>query len=944
MTTQGPAMPETSAEDRGLLERSEELAAIESVLDAARAGAGHCLVLEGRAGLGKSRLASAAAAGARDASMTLLRGSGAELEQDFSFGVVLQLFEALVMGGEGDDELLSGPAALARPLFESEEARRAPAESEFPLLHGLHWLAANAAERAPLVAIVDDAHWADAPSLRFLLYLLQRLDELPIALIVTARPDEPSPQTRFIRRITRHALARTRSLEPLSSDAVALLVRAALGPDADDDLCAAGAAATGGNPFYVTELIAGLRARGESAATAAMRGEPASVAVLDRVEALGDAARELASAAAVLGDGAPLARAAWLAGIDVDEAAAVADALADAAVLERGALLAFVHPIVRDAVYSALPEASRARAHARAAEMLDAGGADAERVAAQLVQAQGAAGEWAVPALRKAAALARGRGAPAAAVRYLREALATLTREADRGEVLLELALAEAKAREKGAPERAEQAIDALPTRRRKAEAALDLGMSLMDSFQPEAAAVFSRGLDALVDPTDEDEELVMTLRSARAAIAFGHAAAAPGDLEAILERAARGAATPAERLMLAHGALGHGLRGDSIEDLRRLARASLQGPPPDVTSPTVMSGYSLAATALMIAGDFEESERAMTPALASARERGSVLSFGVLSHARAHLQHRRGRLEEAIADAQSALDAVRYGWNPELPAVHAVLALCMIERGELGAAEAALDVSGGEERWSHSFTWADLLDARGRLHLARGEAQAALDAHLACGERLKPLGASHTGVVPWRPGAVEAALQVGDVALGGQLANEDVELARAFGAPRELGMALRASGLVAGGDRGLALFREAVDVLRPSGAALELAHALASLGNGLLEEGHRLAAREPLAEALDLAHACHADALEESARTTLVSTGARPRRASTRGSDALTPRERRIAQMAVEGHGNRDIAAALFITTKTVETRLGRVYRKLGVTGRGGLAEALRE
>ena len=150
---------------------------------------------------------------------------------------------------------------------------------------------------------------------------------------------------------------------------------------------------------------------------------------------------------------------------------------------------------------------------------------------------------------------------------------------------------------------------------------------------------------------------------------------------------------------------------------------------------------------------------------------------------------------------------------------MHAVLALCLIERGELDAAEAALEVPGGEEAWADTFTWADLLDARGRVRLARGDPRAALDDLLACGERLKPLNASHSGVVPWRPGAALAAMQLGDVELAGRLAGEDTELARAFGAPRELGMALRTAGVVAGGDRGIELLREAVEVLRGSEA-----------------------------------------------------------------------------------------------------------------------------
>jgi DNA-binding CsgD family transcriptional regulator len=507
--------------------------------------------------------------------------------------------------------------------------------------------------------------------------------------------------------------------------------------------------------------------------------------------------------------------------------------------------------------------------------------------------------------------------------------------------LLKELALAEARASEEGAVAHAREAIDAIEDARGRGEAALEIGMAFVDARRHEAEAIFERGLETLADSTDNDE-LAMALRSSRAAIGFDHATTSPGELDVILARAARGVATPAECLMLAHGALALALQGRDIDQIQRLARASLEGPLTDVTSPTAIAAFSLAATALFMTGAFAESERALSALVTSAHRRGAVLAFGTLCHVRAHLLHRLGRLDDAILDAQSTLDTARYGWEPELPAVYAVLALCLIERDELDAAAAAIDLPGGEERWSDTFTWSDLLDARGRLHLARGENEAALEDFLACGDRLKPLGASHAGVVPWRSGAVEAAIRVGRIELAGELASDDLELARGFGAPRELGMTLRAAGAVAGGDRGIELLREAVDELRRSEAALELAHALCDLGGALLEEAHRLAAREALAEALDLAHRSRADRLEDVARQRLVATGARPRRASARGSDALTPRERRIAQMASTGLGNREIAEALFITTKTVETHLGRAYRKLDVPGRSGLADAL--
>ena len=920
-----------------ILERSAELEAIDAALASAREGSGRCVVLWGGAGLGKSRLLAAAAEAAEAASMTVLRARGGELERDFTFGVAVQLFEPVLGPDHSDeDELMSGAARLSAPLFAGPRAMSDPT-GEHAFLHGLHWLAANASERAPLLVAVDDAHWSDASSLRWLIYLLQRLDELPVAVIATARPETEDAQAELVKRVARHGVTTERSLAPLSAAAVTDLVQADL-EDADEDLCAACVAATGGNPFYVRDFVAAMRAGGAAEAVG-----PASSTVLARVSALPDPAPALAPAVAILGDEVPLERAAALTGIDADMAASAADALAEVAIFEPGAPLRFVHPLVREAVYSSVPQAQRERAHARAAELLREADADPEQVGLHLVEARGAAGDWAPGALRAAAARAGGRGAPAASARYLRAA-ERIVPQSERGSLLAELAIVEAKAQQGDPVTHANAALDEIVSPRDRAAAALEIGLAFVDASKPEAEEVFGRGLEAVDGDVEADDEITRALRASRVAVSIGHATADPGDLDDIVERAEQGLATPAERLMLAHGALGPALRGESIDEVRRLARAALAGESPDVTSPTAMGAQTLGASALFMTGEFQESVDALTAVIAEARNRGAVLAFGTLSHIRAHALLRLGRLEDAIADAQSALDTVRYGWEPELPAVYAVLALCLIERGELDAAEAAIQVPGGEERWAATFTWSDLLDARGRVKLERGEAESALEDFLAVGERLAPLSATHAGVVPWRSGAAEAAMALGDAERAGELAAEDVELARAFGAHREVGLTLRTAGLVAGGDRGVDLLREAVDVLRGSEATLDLAHALTDLGGALLAENHRIQAREALTEGLDLAHRCRADALEQVARERLVATGARPRRASARGSDALTPRERRIATMAAEGAGNREIAEALFITTKTVETHLGRAYRKLEISSRRELEGALAE
>ena len=166
--------------------------------------------------------------------------------------------------------------------------------------------------------------------------------------------------------------------------------------------------------------------------------------------------------------------------------------------------------------------------------------------------------------------------------------------------------------------------------------------------------------------------------------------------------------------------------------------------------------------------------------------------------------------------------------------------------------------------------------------------------------------------------------------------------MARGFGRPRALGVALRAAGLVEGGERGLDLLGEAVTVLERSQAPVELARALTDHGAALRRAGQRTKARAQLERGLDLAHHWGARRIAGQARAELIAAGAKPRRDAITGRDALTASELRVARLAAAGKSNREIAQELFITTKTASAHLSRAYRKLDVTRRNQLAEAL--
>jgi DNA-binding CsgD family transcriptional regulator len=174
------------------------------------------------------------------------------------------------------------------------------------------------------------------------------------------------------------------------------------------------------------------------------------------------------------------------------------------------------------------------------------------------------------------------------------------------------------------------------------------------------------------------------------------------------------------------------------------------------------------------------------------------------------------------------------------------------------------------------------------------------------------------------------------------ELAEQELALARRWGAPRWVGIALRALGLVQGGREGEQWLREAVEVLAPSPARLEYARVLVDLGASLRRRNERSSARELLRQGVEIALACGATALVERGNEELAATGARPRKIVPTGVDSLTASERRVAQLAAEELSNKEIAQSLFVTVKTVEVHLSNVYRKLQIASRRQLASAL--
>jgi DNA-binding CsgD family transcriptional regulator len=235
---------------------------------------------------------------------------------------------------------------------------------------------------------------------------------------------------------------------------------------------------------------------------------------------------------------------------------------------------------------------------------------------------------------------------------------------------------------------------------------------------------------------------------------------------------------------------------------------------------------------------------------------------------------------------------------------------------------------------------------ARGRLRLAQSRAADALADFQTCGALFDAdvwgMQICETGYVHARSGAALALLRLGQGERARELADAELADVRVFGAPRALGIALRAAGLARGAKQGLALLGESVATLDDSPALLERAHSLAEFGAALRRSGERAAARDPLARALELATRCGARPLAVRARDELKAAGARPRREWRTGVEALTPSELRVARLAAEGRSNRQIAYELYVTIKAIEGHLARAYAKLGIEDRGQLPGVL--
>ncbi|MGA4545758.1 ATP-binding protein [Uniformispora flossi] len=966
MTAAAAAAYDPAAEP--LLERVRELAVVHGLIhDLRGAGAdgaafgpgaahGGLLLFEGTAGIGKTSLVDATRRMAAACGCPVLYAKGGEREQGRAFHVVRQLFRPLLVAADDRErhELLGAWWDMVSPALGL--APVVPAVPAVPEPQGvrdaLDWLMAGLGQRhGPMAVLVDDAHWADRESLAWLESYARTSDAAPVLIVVTRRPEEPTPNADLLDDLASLPAARRLDLSPLSPDAVAALVRDRLGAGADDEFCRACHAVTDGIPYVVGQLVgevADLDLRPTAANARKLAGLAAAIVgrgMIARLERAGIEAVRLARAVAVLGTDATLGRAAALAGLDTDAAVAPADKLRAVRVFGETDHLDFAHPTIATEVYRRIPAQARGALHARAARLLIADGHEEAQASTHLRATYPSGDPWLVARLRAAAGQDLRAGAPDAAYRNLLRALNEPPFGEERTAVLYELGLAAFLHDPRAAIEHLYSALAvAHPDQELRQPIVIRLAKALAhDDRMPEAVQL----VDAEARATKLSRSR-LRLQAEHFLWALFWVDDNDGHMRARRLRSLAGrlaGADTTERCLLGLRSYYGVVRGDPAVQVRAYAERAMVPPLSWVDEDWGFEIPILTALTFMYCDQPDRAEALFLDGIAALEARGWRGTHLAFAHALlGHIHYRQGRLTEAETAVRLGLEyAERLG--PDAPArwyAIGTLIQVLIARGRLDEAEELAERHRFGEPFPQAVVFPVPQTVRGELRLARRQYAAAAADFAEAGQRLDARGVGNPGWCPWRPN-LALALAADDPSGARRAANRAVGQAYVFGAPATLGTTLRVAGQIVGGAEGLAKLGESVRWLSESPSRYEFALSLVEYGAALRRAKHIAEARIRLAEGLDVATRCGADALAARARAELVAAGGRPRRAYRTGVEALTARERQTAELVVRGLSNTAIAGELAVRLGTVQKHLTAIYAKLG-TDRDGLAAYFRE
>jgi len=930
-----------------LLEREHELAELDAVLSEARADRGTAVAIEASAGLGKTRLLREAREAARQAGLTVLSARATELERDFPFALVRQLFEA---------PLAALPAEQREAVLEGAKAARGalglgPSEGthdSFAVLHGLYWVTASLAERQPLLLAVDDLHWADAGSLDYINFLLPRLEELPIVLTLASRMDEPDLPEGLGRIITDPSVRHLKPM-PLSAEATTTLLAHELGHQPEPTFVAACHEVSGGNPFLLSELVRTLVERGIEPGAEQVElvrkqaPERISQMVLQRLGRLSPEAGAMARSLAVLGDGGDPRVVARLAAIEPESAQRAADELRAVSILEPGASLRFIHPLIRNATYEDVPAGERSEAHATAAALLRKSDAGVEQVATQLLASDPRGEREDVETLLAAGEQALLAGAPRSAIAYLTRAMAEPPPEELRAAVIGPLLTAAFRAADQSALPSVEADVFAEWER----EPALHsswagelTGLMALEGRFDEIASMLRRAVEIAAEEGDVERAFQLQAQLNTALLLV------PSTLEEEREYDATGIDpdSPTGRLAAAIEARAKVTDGGTAREAADAAKRALANDGSIFAEEPDLVAAPTAVMTLVAADEMEAARWGAQCALRIARERDATPDLSRAHFLNGFVSWGYGDMVSAEADMRQAVELARMaGIVPLVLMYTAPFMEILIERDELEAAERELQGIGMlEGPIPESVLFSMLLLARGHLRFEQGRMDEAAKDFQALAAQAEKMGFGAGPIASAGPYAIRALMASGDGALARELADTMVSGTEHWQAPATTAHVLRAAAAARDGKEGIGMLEQAAQAIDGSSRRMIHAHVLFDLGAALRREGRRADARPPLRAAFEIARRCGAARLAKQAHAELEATGEKVRRYVPIGVESLTPSERRVAELAASGMTNRQIAQTLFVTVKTVEAHLSAAYGKLDISGRRQLAEAL--
>ncbi|MEV8129146.1 AAA family ATPase [Streptomyces sp. NPDC085944] len=941
ITTSGVQGQKLPAGRTRLVEREREIAVLRTLVRRTAAGRTGLVVVKGPAGIGRTALLGALAEEAGRRGLRVVRTAGAR-ERMLRFGSPGAPTDTTAHDGRAmatPGRRPSPPGRRARVLLASPDTTAAP-PLDGPLLTHRQVMGCAVATRPTLLS-VDDADRADLESIRALVRLMRTRQDLPVLLALGWRDgEEPIAPMEWA---TRSMLEVIRP-RPLSGQGAATVVHRLAGTAVEARFQADCLTATSGVPSLVTGLVAGLDELRLPLTGAGLEAASAGdIPVFGaRVRCLlhgqSPVAMRAAQAMAVLGDGTDTTTAAGLARVETTAFTRSLHRLETIGLVRAlaGDTWSFAHPAVRNAVLTGTPAGTRRDLHGRAARLLHDSGAPADAIAVHLPASPAVAREpWATALLREEARTALLRGAAEHAVRLLRSCVPPGREDSCDPVLVMELGIAESRVDAESGIGHLTSVLDRLPDPDLRLTALSTLVGALTRTGRTGRAAQLLAAQDT---GSPSGRARLQLLEADMLLAATDNREAYTGLLERASLRLDLPGTTPAERALLAGRAFIAVSRAEHLPQALSAADRVLRNGTPITDSPVSLAA---AATALAYADRPADAAHVYRQLLEGADAVPDHLRAGLLA-LDAEAAQRLGRIDQALRSTVQAL-----GSTPGARVTHhqtlalAVRLHALLDRGDVVAAD-ALAGTVPPDAIDDAWQWSEYLAARGRLRLAQDDPVAAVADLTECGRRQELWQRTNPAASPWWYWAGHAHLAVGDPAEAGRLATRAVDLAHSADFPVALGTALELLAS-AGGERGrLQILEDAESVLAQSGAALSLARTRVALGRALLRAGHVGPARKVLRRGWDESHALGAHALHDEAHGLLLSAGARPRRATSRGAGELTRSEKQVARLAAAGRTNRQIAEALFVTRRTVELHLTSVYRKLGLSGRKELRSAL--